>query len=318
MKKAWTYLVLILIAGLLSCITADYLFQKGFEKCEDDVVGKLNEIIKDTTYFDVIGVGSSRALAHFNPWIINDQLQLTAYNAGVNGACIIDVNLLIKSYLKNRKAPKLIVFHVDDFTYETHRLSELPRYFPFIDNPEIYNSLAPYSETVRYVHTINFLRIMYYYDLLKWISIKSLLGLGVRDEYKLINGFRLIDDSWNGLDEEGLPNRIEKIKSLKVKPESESLGEPLFKEILEICRKNNIKILFSSSPIVHGDLNKLYDHTEQKIERMTKGYDVGFLWMHKEEWERTEYFYDYLHMNSKGSERYTIALVEKIREMDVR
>ena len=159
---------------------------------------------------------------------------------------------------------------------------------------------------------------MYYYDLLKWISIKTLLGIGAREEYKLINGYRVNRSEWNGMDEEGLERRIEKLKSLEVKTESEALGEPLFSEILEICKNNGIKILFSSSPIVHGELNELYDHTEKKIERMTKGYDVDYLWMHTEEWDRKVYYYDYLHMNYKGADRYSEALAAKIQEMGVR
>jgi len=313
MKRAVLYIIIVIASGIAACVISDYFLQRGFENCEDDVVGKLNEIIKDTTYYDVVCFGSSRALAHFNPQVIHDKLNLSAYNAGVNGACIIDINLLIKAYLHNRRPPKLIVFHVDDFTYETDRLSELPRYFPFINNKEVYNSLKPYNETVNYVHSVNFLRIMYYNDLLKWISIKTLLGIGARDEYKLVNGYRVNATQWNGLDEEGMNRRIEKINSLYVKTESEAAGEPLFMEVLEICKKKNIRLLFSSSPIVHGELNKLYEHTKTKIEKMSSGYNVSYLWMHAEEWDRKIYFYDYLHMNFNGANRYTEALAEKMK-----
>lgn len=313
MKKTAIYIVIILLSGLLMCIAGDQFLQRGFEKSDDDVIGKLNEIINDSNYYDVVCFGSSRALAHFNPTLAGNELNMSALNAGVNGACIIDINLLLKTYLLYRKPPKIVIMHVDDFSFETDRLSELPRYFPYIDNPIVYNSLKPFNETVTYVHYFHFLRVMYYYDLLKWISIKSWLGIKPRVEYKLVNGYRVNNSKWNDHWEEGLARRIDIIKGLHPKIEAEKPGIPLFMEILDMCKEQNIRLVFSSSPIVRGDLNKLYENTESQVIEYSKGYDVSFHWMHKEDWGRETYFYDYLHMNSLGADRYTKSLCDFIK-----
>jgi hypothetical protein len=313
MKKAIIYILIILSTGLLACLAADAFMQKGFKKSDDDVIGKLNEIINDSSYYDVLCVGSSRALAHFNPQLIEKELSLTAFNAGLNGACIVDFNLLLKAYLIHHAPPKVLVMHIDDFTLESDHLRELPRYFPYIENPVIYNSLKPYNETVGYIHRIPFLRIMYYYDLLKWVSIKSWLGIAPRNEYKLINGYRENNSQWNAHFEEGLNNRIEKIKALYPKTDVEVAGIKLLIELLDICKSHHIKIVFSSSPILYGNLDKLYKNTELQIEKYSKGYDVSYLWMHDEDWPREIYFYDYLHMNSSGADRYSKTLAEFIK-----
>ncbi|MBL0343587.1 MAG: hypothetical protein IPP71_23660 [Bacteroidetes bacterium] len=249
MKQSIKYALIVLVTGISVTIIADYILQKGFEKSNDDVIGKLNELINDTTHFDVLCFGSSRALAHIDPAIISKETGLTCYNAGLNGGCIVDFNILLKAFLINHPSPAYLIVHVDDFTFETQRISELPRYFPFISNPVIYDNLVKYEKTLFYVKYFRFIRLMYYNDLLKWIGLKAILGIGARNEYKLINGYRVNRSKWTAYYEERRTERTEFVKNLNPIQEFDPEGVKLFMEMIDLCKTNNIKLLFSSSPI---------------------------------------------------------------------
>jgi len=314
MKLSIRYTIIILAIGIVAAIVADWFLQKGLEKSNEDVIGKLNEIINDTTYYDVLCLGSSRTIAHINPEVITNETGLSVYNAGMNGGCMIDFNALFKVYLARHPAPKMVIIHVDEFTFETQVISELPRYFPFIKNKTLYENLVKYDKNVLVVKYIPFLRLMYYNDLFKWIAVKSWLNIEARDEYKLINGYRVNKSKWSSYRQENLGARMKAIQEMQTLVEEEKKGEPLFSEILELCKQYNIKLLFTSSPIIGGDVFKKYENTIHKIEQMSAGYKPNYLWMHKEQWSPDEYYYDFTHMNNLGADKFSKYLSDFINK----
>jgi hypothetical protein len=306
MAKSIKYLLIVFVVGLLFSLLADWFLQKGFEKTNDDVIGKLNEIINDTTNYEILCFGSSRALAHINPEIISEITGKSTYNAGLNGGCLIDFNALFKVYLQKHPVPKTVVIHVDEFTFETSTISELPRYFPFIGNDLLYENLVKYNNTFIAIRYVRFLRLMYYYDLLKWIAVKSWLHMEARDEYRLVNGYRVNASKWNAHHQEGLDERLKIIKEKPLNsPEEIKEGKKLFSEMLELCKQHHIQLIFTSSPEIGADEFAKYDSTVAQFEAMAKNYNASFLWMHHDQWSPDEHYYDFTHMNNVGADRYS-------------
>ena len=314
MKASNKYILIVLVFGLSICLGADWFLQKGFEKSDDDVIGKLNELLNNNTHHQILCFGSSRGLAHFNSAIIEKETGLTAYNAGLNGGSVVDFNAVFKAYLEKHPAPKIVIIHVDDFTFSTQNLRELPRYFPFVSNDVLYENMVKYDKTFLVVKYVRFLRLMYYSDLLKWISLKSWLNIGSRDEYKLVKGYRVSKSQWSVYFEERLKDRIEFIKELNPSEAVDKEGEKLFREMVYTFHKNGIKMIFTSSPSLSGIHNRKYHHTTTLFEELYSGDNVSFLWMHEENWNHEEYFYDFLHMNNKGANRYSLVLADFINQ----
>lgn len=314
MSKSVKYILLILLTGLSISIVADLFLQRGFEKSDDDVIGKLNEITRDSTYYDILCFGSSRGLAHFNPQIIEKETGLKAYNAGLNGGCFIDFSALFKAYLHKHPSPKMLIVHIDEFSFDTQTISELPRYMPFISNDILYDNLVKYDKTFLAVKYLRFLRLMYYNDLLKWISLKSWFSIDARDEYKMVNGYRANTSQWTGYFDERLQEWLKQIRSASPTDLRDKEGEQLFRDMLVLCQNYNIQIILTSSPIIGGNDFERYDHTCEKIELIAANYTKSFLWMHHEQWSSQEYFYDFTHMNSKGADRYSHALAAFINK----
>jgi hypothetical protein len=309
MRKSILFISIVLLTGLLSAIVADRVLMHGFRNSNEDVIGKLNELINGETNYQVLFLGSSRCLAHLDPELFEKQTGMNAYNGGLNGGTLVDFNMILEAYLHKRKAPDMVILHIDDFTLESQQISELPRYFPFISNPGIYNGLVNYEESVYYVKHVPFLRVMYYDDLLKWISIKSLTGLEARDEWLMHSGFvrKKVnpEGDWNSFLEEGVDDFLKETNRPFVRNEGVETGLGLFRSFLEICHKHQIRLVLTSSPVVGGISSDRYEKTAGLIADEAKRYQPLIFWKHKEDWDRQIYFYDYLHMNYTGAERFT-------------
>ena len=314
-RKSIRYILIILATGLLLAILYDAFLQAGFKKTKEDEVGKLNAIINDSAYFNVVCFGSSRALAHFDPILFEHRTGMTAYNAGFNGAAITDMHMLFKAYLKKHKAPRIVVLHFDDFTLETEKIVELPRYFPFIDDDEIYDAIRPLQKEAFYVRHLPFLRIMYYSDLIKWTGMKPFLGLTARGEYALHNGYvsaRNDSSYWTSYLEDHVNDRIREVSAPPLKPSQLKKGAALLKDIFITCRKLGVHIVATSSPITYGRLDLKYQATQSLVEQLAIGYDVDFYWSHAMDINPRPYFYDYSHMSCKGAKLYTGNLADFI------
>ena len=103
--------IVIFFAVVIAC---DYLmgsvllFMNLNSKVADN--GRNNMINKEMTA-DIVILGSSRALHHYVPQIIEDTLGLTCYNAGTDGQGII-LNYGRYQMLSQRYTPKIIIYDI--------------------------------------------------------------------------------------------------------------------------------------------------------------------------------------------------------------
>lgn len=316
MKKSFLFIAITLLTGILSVIAADKLLQKGFHSTNEDVIGKLNELMADTSYYQVLCLGSSRCLSHIDPFLIQQITGLSTYNGGLNGGTLIDYNIVLDAYLQKRKPPEVLILHIDFMTLEKQNISELPRYFPFISNPGVYNGLVDYEPSVYYVNHFPPLRVMYYYDLLKWIGIKSLAGIGARNEWQMDRGFvrKKVNPNgnWNSYQEAGLSEYLRAINRPLESSQKVEKCIQLFSQFLKTCEKFNIQLVLTSSPVIGGDKSPLYDETVRLMAEEAEPYKPLKFWMHRKDMDRRQYYFDHTHMNYQGAEYYTRELANFI------
>ncbi|MFM7902242.1 MAG: hypothetical protein ACKPAD_09690, partial [Bacteroidota bacterium] len=62
MKRTLLYLFASLLASLAILFVFDRLLQIGFNKSTEEVSGKMNLLLNDTSRYDMLCLGSSRAL----------------------------------------------------------------------------------------------------------------------------------------------------------------------------------------------------------------------------------------------------------------
>jgi len=104
--------------------------------------GKLNS--------DLIIIGSSRALKHFDPKIFEDRLQYTSYNLGTDGGAYGFQIMKLRNYLENNKPPKIIIQNVDIFSMGRGKKEIIlkQKYLPYYNSIENLKTLAKYDENL--------------------------------------------------------------------------------------------------------------------------------------------------------------------------
>ncbi|HTE24837.1 hypothetical protein [Flavitalea sp.] len=235
----YAVLVILIGVGLLDLVYV--LFRKGYNKYNSFEQTRLTEIINGNTGYDILFIGSSRTYYHVNPNVIDTILKLNSYNAGIDGANVLETNLILKCYLASHPAPKYVIA---DFSTPAFEISSRPFfnpniYFPFLNNKIVSDALKPYKRTslLRY---LPFLQITECDDLLREGAV---LGLTGRE--------KPLDPNYKGYLESGkdtLPLPY-KATYLRTDYTVEQHGKLLLQEIIDICKEKGIRLFITYSPI---------------------------------------------------------------------
>ncbi len=118
---------------------------------------------------DLAVYGSSRACIHIDPTILEDSLQCSSYNLGIDGAHFRGSLFRHKEYLNNNPKPKIILYSLDyNMICEGWTAYNYKQYLPFMlwrpmycevaHNIKVYKQLDVFLPLVRYRHITNELR----------------------------------------------------------------------------------------------------------------------------------------------------------------
>ncbi|MFM7053216.1 MAG: hypothetical protein ACKOX7_00595 [Bacteroidota bacterium] len=314
MKRTLLYLFASLLASLAILFVFDRLLQIGFNKSTEEVSGKMNLLLNDTSRYDMLCLGSSRALAHLESNRISQKTGMRVYNGGINGARVASMKILFEGFLKSHPAPSVLVLHLDEFTLETEKMLEVPHYLPFLPNHQIKQEVFAIEPDLAYLQYVPFFRVFYYDDLKKWIAIKSLFELGNKGGEPEHGFSNLADSGWSAYWESQYGNRLKVISQPYDSIGNFDLGLSMLDSILRLAKSHGVKVVFTSSPLLGGSNIPKYEACVRAVESSCKrnGLDAMFFWMHRTEWDRKEYYYDLVHMVRKGARLYSDALSDSI------
>ena len=198
---------------------------------------------KDKNY-DVIFLGSSRVNNHFVPEIFNNQGYKT-FNFGLTRSRLEESNLMLKLMIERNYKIKNLVLQVD-LNINTNDHSEAIRslFMPYLHS----------SKTIR-----DFYKNLPEYDKLLYIPFYRYLNYDARIGFKETYG-AAIHKKTNALDNDGFypltKNQIPLIPAdlSKYSPKRNKSYE----EIKEICKKNNINLIATTTPICINTINRDY------------------------------------------------------------
>ena len=139
MKRAIAYLS---ISIFIAYLTREVLY-KGVRNNKNGEYHKLTAIFQKHNLYNAIFIGSSRAESHFNPQIIDSITHLNSFNIGIAGATMPIILGCLEAYLQNSKSPKYVIMNIDFQSFDRNKdtIYNFPRYFPYLDNDKLYNSL---------------------------------------------------------------------------------------------------------------------------------------------------------------------------------
>ena len=120
------------------------MIDQGLRNIKTSKFGSFNKLVSGQINTDILISGSSRALCHYDPRLIQTIAGKSAYNIGVN-ASQIDLQLsVLKTYLAHNIKPGILIQNLDLFSFETTRkdvIYDPGFYMPFLGEGELYEFL---------------------------------------------------------------------------------------------------------------------------------------------------------------------------------
>jgi hypothetical protein len=231
---------------LVACLAfaLDRLIDFGLQRIAVGEFGVWNRIVQGRINADIIISGSSRALTHYDPRVLQQTTGRSAFNIGLNGSQT-DMQLArLKTYLRHNRKPQLVIHNLDAFSLQvTHgEVYDPSQYVPYLDEPALFEALSrvdrmtwKWRHLPLYGYATQDLRLNWMRGLRAW-----LVGEPANTH---IDGYQPRHSAWTGEFEQF---RIRHPNGLRVAVEP--AGEQQLDELLSLCAEQNIRVVLSYSP----------------------------------------------------------------------
>ena len=283
----------------------------GLRKIKTSEFGVWNKIVEGKINADILIGGSSRALNHYDPRIIQNRTGLTAFNIGLNGSQTDMQIARFKTYLQHNKKPSLFIFNLDLFSFQiTHGgVYDPGQYLPYLQEEAIYQALKrinPETWKARYIP-------LYGYAV-EDLRFTWLLGM--------MNFFKQnpAEDHFLGFNPRSAPwtNDFEHFKEINpsgVNVTIEQNGINDMEELLRLCKDQGITTLMVYSP-EYKDMQAFTTNRTQVFDHFSelgKRFSVP-LWDFSNSVisSRKEYFYNSQHLNAEGAFTFSTEFAARI------
>jgi hypothetical protein len=302
-------LALFICIGFLQLIFV--VFRKGYNTYYAFEQGRLNEIIRGNKYYDVLFIGSSRTYYHINPKIIDSVLNLKSFNAGIDGADLLETTMILKCYLQSHPRPQYVIADLSTPAFDIREASIFNpnMYFSHLDNEIIFNMLRPYKR-VGLLKYVPFLQITESDDHIKQGVLAGLVGKK-----------QPLEPTYNGYLESGtdtIPLPF-KVKYMTTDFPVSKKGVKLMEELIRTCKNNGIRLIITYAPVYDlrdEKMNRAFFPTLKHICDTSKTPFLNYRYLTLNSDNRM--FRDELHLNKYGADIYTRILATDLKKMEAR
>lgn len=296
---------------LLLSILLDALIGSGLRRINTSSFGVWNRIVDGKIDADVVISGSSRALTHYDPRVIEELTGLKAFNIGLNGSQT-DMQLArLKTYLRHNKTPRLLIHNLDVFSLQiTHDgVYDPAQYIPYLAEPAIYAALMHIDSDYwkakflpLYGYSVQDLRF-------NWIlGIMGFFGWDPSEDHFL--GFKPRYTAWT--------EDFERFKMMNphgVRIDLEADGVKEMEGLIRLCGEQGIKVLLVYSP-EYQEMQRLTMNRDQVFARFAELRDQFSVPM----WDYSnspisagkQNFYNSQHLNADGARVFSQEVGAKI------
>lgn len=294
MKKFLSYVCL----TLLALVIIDVLYGFAMEKLSGNRYVSSIDHIREA-HEDIAIIGSSRANHHYDPQLLSDSLNLTAYNYGIEGLNILaDKAVLSMLINQSEKKPQMVILDLSESDicdvqgWNTEHLSLL---YPYADVPAVDSLFADVIDPREYF----FVRYSKLYrhnsNILDYLKPKR--AKGQRHE----NGFTPLEGTWSG-------EPLEPTTGYDVSPQKLDYLE----RCIKLCADNDVLLVLSTSP----NYNRLPKERNwiMAIEKVANEHHLTYLY-HEQDAEflsHPDWFNEPYHLNAEGADIFTRKIIPEL------
>jgi hypothetical protein len=297
MKKFTKKVLILLTIVFLTDTCLGFLLENLYFNQSKGKLFRISNVL-ESVKTDVLIFGSSRAVHHYNPTIIQRELGLSTFNAGLDGQSII-FHKTVLDVITSRYKPKLIVLELYqgmDFSFGNNQNDRLSVLLPYSNKyPEVKKSVQMKS----YFERIKMISKTYPYNSLLLRIIEGNFNLANSD--KANNGFITNEVYWS--------NSIKKVNELQDDYDQDKVK--YFYDFVNICKKKNIPLFVVISP--------KFENCDNCFSFSKKICDNAGLQLHDFSSENIfisdkNNFEDPSHLNKKGAKIYSEFISLKLKE----
>jgi len=312
MRKFINKILFFILPVMLLIYPIDYLISNYISESEDHAMGETKvwkDIYSGKINSGLVVYGSSRAWVQFSSKMIEDSLNISTYNLGIDGHNFKLQYFRHKELLRFNKKPKKIIMSVDIFTLQKKTdLYNHQQFLPFM----LWNeSIKDYTSSYTGFSTYDFNIPLYRYKG-SLNTIKTVIYTLIRrePEIKRIKGYSAVVGNWNN----DFYNAKSKNDFYEIKIDSATVN--LFEKFINECKNNDIELSLVFSPEFIEGQHYVRNRKEliSKYQNLANKYNLQFLdYSNSEICFQKQYYYNAQHLNKNGSELFTKLLIKDLK-----
>lgn len=298
MKKFLIHSVVFAAILWVFAIIADIYVSNNLRYSKERKYTAWNGIYNDTTYYDLVINGSSRAWVQYDPHILDSILHLNTYNLGIDGSAINRQIIKYHKYCELHGQPKYLLQNIDIFTMARTFGYEREQFFPyFFYDKDLLHKADKYE----------------HFTLLeKYIPYYRYIGIDLHDwDAGLYKGYCGQDKAWDG-------SMFSQMDTVQVSSDSSMLR--LFDDFLTEQAHLGTRVILVYSPIYHGVIDKCPDTGKMytMYDSLAIKHHLSILnYIEMPLCYDTAYFYNATHLNRQGAEIFTTRLAQDLDSMGI-
>lgn len=258
------------------------IFSRALPTVKFGPLGVINKALADSS--ELLVLGSSRALHHYDSKVLEEALGLSCYNGGIGGHGLLYSYALLAERVSRHK-PKIVVLDISpNVLVDPKALDKLTVFLPLTNHSKPFSEIVQLNPAIspisRHINSVKYNSILY--DLVLshfattnldkgFVPIKGTINLST---YRPVFGKKLFDNA---------------------------LNRKYLQRIVEICRENQMKMIMVISPSYddfdsNGTIKEFLKRfaAETSVPLFDFSGDKDFV-------NRPELFKDQLHLNGKGA-----------------
>ena len=297
---------------LVGCLATgmDALINLGLRQITTSDFGVTNRLVSGKINAEIIISGSSRALVHYDPRIIQSVTGHTAYNIGRNGAQTDMQLAVLKAYLRHNAKPRLVIHNLDLFSFTTSReIYDPAQYIPYLHSEAIFEGVRriyPSAWKWRYLPLYGYLVEDMRFTWLK--GLKALAGMMPAEDH--FQGFVPRQLKWTEDFENFRRNNPQGV-TFAIEPQ----GQRDIEEIAALCQQAAIPLIFAYAPEYIGmqameanrdEIFSRFDEINRRFGAQLWDYSTSPLCLDQ------KYFYNSQHLNADGAALFSAALARRL------
>lgn len=303
MKLFLSRIFLFISILVVSAYILDFCITKGLQQ----IGGVWKDIFNSNIEADVVINGSSRAMVHYDPEILDSVLHVSSYNFGDNNFGFNTQILKYKLFEKYNHKPRLIIQNVDFITLGQLKNDCKDQLLHYLKEPLLKQDLKKMDVSD---FEIYFPAIRYHGE---WKKIA--LGIMIYCQIRHYSGnqqkgYSGMNKEWDGSEFERRELSGDSIVAL-CDPEIVQLFDSYFKH----CKDNDIQVIMVFAPLYFKsrDFTKGKERVLDIYRSFSEEYNIPFLdYSYNPICYDTTWFYNTAHLNKKGAELFSLKLANDI------